>query len=79
MKFISIKWVLNILFLCFTFNTLAQSVSINDNGAVADSMAILDVDISTNNKGILIPRLTSAQLTDMGVVTTGMLVFNESD
>lgn len=60
--------------------TNGQSVSINNTGAAANSNAILDVDISTNNKGILIPRLTKAQIDAMdnsfGATENGMLVFN---
>lgn len=67
-----------IIFVFIAISAQPQSVSINNNGASADANAILDVDITTNNKGILIPRLSTAQLTAMGVVTTGMLAFNET-
>ena len=53
-----------ILYIIIFFNIKygnAQSVSINDNGDLPNSNAMLDVDISTNNKGIIIPRLTTAQ------------------
>lgn len=52
----------------------AQNVGINSNGANPDASAMLDI-VSTN-KGVLIPRLTSAQISSMGSVTNGMLVFN---
>ena len=44
------------IFLMF-INLLAfAQVAINNNGAVPNANAILDVDVSTNDKGILIPR-----------------------
>lgn len=61
-----------------TFQSYSQNIAVNDNGAAAASNAILDVDVSTNNKGVLIPRLTTAEITAMGSVTTGMLVYDET-
>lgn len=40
---------------------MAQSVGINDTGKKPNRKAILDVDISTNNKGVLLPRVTTKQ------------------
>ncbi|NQX99014.1 MAG: hypothetical protein HRT73_14225, partial [Flavobacteriales bacterium] len=39
----------------------AQNVGINGTGATPNSYAMLDIASSTNNKGILIPRLTTGQ------------------
>jgi hypothetical protein len=52
----------------------AQSVAINTDGSVADGTAILDVKSSA--KGLLIPRLTSAQRTGITTPATGLLVFD---
>lgn len=52
-----------IAFLLFaTLSTNAQNVAINATGAPADSSAILDV--TANNKGILLPRLFLSSSTD---------------
>ena len=58
----------------------AQNVAINDNGASPNSNAILDIDISTNDKGILIPRLTSSQRTAMTLAASdeGLTVYDET-
>ncbi len=52
----------------------AQNVGINSTGAVPSADAALDV--SSTDKGILIPRLTTAEITAMGAVSNGLLVFN---
>lgn len=51
----------------------SQSVSINSNGAAADSTAMLDV--SSNTKGLLIPRMTAQQRTAITTPATGLLVY----
>lgn len=54
-------------------------VAVNSTGAAPDVNAMLDV--SSNSKGILIPRLTNIQMMDMAMPTgptTGMMVFNTS-
>jgi hypothetical protein len=56
-------------------NLFAQGVSINDGGAAADANAMLDISNTANDKGILIPRLTTAQIAAMGT-TDGLIVFN---
>ncbi len=59
----------------------AQSVAINDNGAVSNTHAILDVDVTANNKGILIPRLSSAQriaIPGLGMPDEGLQVYDET-
>ncbi len=63
-----------------TQKALSQNVSINDNGVAPNTNAILDIDISTNNKGLLIPRLTSAERTaiSLGVGDEGLTVYDET-
>ncbi len=62
---------------------IAQSVAINDDGSNPNSNAILDIDISSNDKGILIPRLTTAQRTGtfddaFGATEEGLTVYDET-
>ena len=58
---------------------ISQNVAINDNGADPNSNAILDIDISTNNKGVLIPRLTEAQKNAMSLETgdEGLMIYQD--
>lgn len=51
-----------------------QSVAINTDGSVADATAMLDVKSSA--KGMLIPRMTTAQRTGIATPATGLLVFD---
>lgn len=48
---------------------LYSQVGINNNGNQPNTHAILDVDVSTNDKGILIPRLST---TERGSMTLGL-------
>jgi len=68
-------------FLLTTASLYSQNVAINDNGAVANTFSVLDVDITTNNKGVLIPRLTTAQRTGiagLGLTEQGLIVYDET-
>lgn len=56
-----------------TTSCLSQSVSINNSAAAADSSAMLDV--SSTTKGLLIPRMTANQRTDIATPATGLLVY----
>ena len=49
----------------------AQGVAVNTDGSTADPSAMLDV--KSNNKGILIPRVTST--TSITSPVTGLLIF----
>lgn len=70
-KYLKITFVL-IASLC-TATCFSQSVSINNNGAAADSAAMLDV--SSTTKGLLIPRMTAGQRTAIAAPATGLLVY----
>jgi len=59
MKKIIISFI--VFFAIVSVNITAQNVSINNNGAVPNTNAMLDIDVTTNDMGILIPRLSSAQ------------------
>ncbi|MEO6407044.1 MAG: tail fiber domain-containing protein [Ferruginibacter sp.] len=52
----------------------AQSVSINNSGAPAHASAILDV--SANDKGMLIPRMTSAERIAIPSPAQGLMLFD---
>ena len=52
----------------------AQSVAINTDGSTPDASAALDV--TSTSKGMLVPRLTSAQRTGITSPATGLLVFD---
>lgn len=52
----------------------AQSVAINNDGATAHASAALD--IKSNNRGLLIPRLTTAERTAIATPAKGLLVFD---
>ena len=57
----------------------AQNIGINENGATPNSKAILDIDPNVNyNKGLLIPRLTTAQRNAIapGASENSLLIFN---
>lgn len=74
----------------FTFRSLAicilscmsvsgawsQSLGVNNSGAPAHSSSILDV--SSTDKGMLIPRMTKAQKNAIASPATGLLVFQTS-
>jgi hypothetical protein len=53
---------------------LAQSVSINTDGAQPDNTAILD--IKRSSKGLLIPRMTTLQRTSIAGPALGLTVYD---
>ena len=54
--------------------TNAQSVAINTDGSIANSSALLDIKSTT--KGMLVPRMTTAQRTAIASPATGLLVYD---
>ena len=50
-----------------------EGVAINNDGASPDASSILDLKSTT--KGILIPRMTESQRTQISNVATGLLVY----
>lgn len=67
------KLIYILLIFTTTCNVFSQGTAINTTGAFSDTSAILDV--SSINKGILIPRMTEAQKTGIILPATGLLVF----
>lgn len=60
--------------LCVLFNfTLAQNVGLNEDGSSPDPSSLLDM--SSTSKGLLIPRMSSAQRDAIGSPATGLLVY----
>lgn len=62
------------LFFCAFAPIFAQSVAINTDGSVAHASAILDV--KSTSKGILVPRMTTAQRNAIALPATGLLIYN---
>ena len=69
------------LALALAHSAHAQNVSINDTGAPPNPYAILDVDIATNNKGVMVPRLSTLQRTSiagLGLTEEGLMVYDNT-
>lgn len=73
-KRIAIIFLLVMLLPVFTFHLSAQSVSVNNNGSAPHASAMLDV--SSTTKGMLIPRMTTAQRTAITSPAAGLQVFD---
>lgn len=63
----------SIVFLAFVTNA-QQNIAINTDGTAAHASSILDVKSTT--KGMLMPRMTSAQRGDITAPTLGLIVFD---
>lgn len=61
-------------FQLLSVNMVAQNVAINTGGSNADPSAMLDV--KSNNKGMLVPRITTAQRCGIGSPAPGLLVYD---
>ena len=58
---------------CTVIASAQQSVAINTDGTNADNSALLD--IKSNSKGILIPRMAAAQKTAILSPASGLLIY----
>jgi hypothetical protein len=65
--------ILSILFIILSFGLLAQGVAINTDGSNPNSSSILDV--KSNSKGILIPRMTLSERNSISSPASGLLVY----
>ena len=73
MRLIALSVVL--CFVAFCTPMLSQSISINDTGTLPDQSAILD--IQSNDKGLLIPRMNSLQRVGINnPVAAGLVVYD---
>ncbi len=54
-----------------SYTLTAQSVAINTDGSTPDASAMLDV--KSENKGMLIPRLSASQRGQIGSPATGLM------
>lgn len=65
-----------VLFCHIAIQSSAQNIGINDDGSTPNASAILD--IKATNKGLLIPRLSDAQMNAVASPANGLLIFNSS-
>ncbi len=63
-----------LLFLFYSSKSTAQAVSINTDNSAPDGSSILDV--KSSDKGILVPRMISAQRTAIETPANGLLVYD---
>jgi hypothetical protein len=68
------KKVLFVAVLLIPILILSQGVAINTDGSTADNTALLDV--KSNSKGILIPRLTTNERNSIASPAIGLTVFD---
>jgi hypothetical protein len=69
--------ILLILLICklaFTPNLSSQNIGINTTGSLPDTSAMLDIVSST--KGLLIPRVTTAQRNSITLPANGLIIYN---
>ncbi|MEI6765950.1 MAG: PKD domain-containing protein [Bacteroidota bacterium] len=57
-----------------TFKTFSQGTAINTNGTAPDPSAMLD--IKSNDKGLLVPRMTTGARDSIVTPAEGLLIFN---
>jgi len=68
--------LLLILQLAVIPNLFAQNIAINTTGNAPDTSAMLDITSTT--QGLLMPRLTTAQMNAIVLPATGLLIYNTS-
>ena len=74
------RFIIIITFVIVMFEKAVAQVSINDTGNNANTNSILDVDASTNNKGVRLPSLTTTERITFGstiaITEESMLVYD---
>src|SRR5687768_12833646 len=69
------RWIIATVFLiCFSTRTNSQAIAINTDGSHPHPSAILD--IKSNNRGLLVPRLTAVQRLQITAPAKGLLVYD---
>ena len=71
------KTVTFFLVFLLSFSVAGQSVGINNSGAAPDASAMLDVQ--SDSKGMLIPRMTQVQRDAIAMPANGLLVFQTDE
>ena len=72
--------LLNCLFFLFSTTLFSQSVSISDDGSPAAPSAMLDVKVNGPvKKGVLIPRVTTAQRNAIAAPAKGLMVYDSTN
>ena len=72
----SLKLFITLFFINIALITNAQ-IAINSDGSLSDASAMLDVTSTT--KGILIPRMTTAERTTISSPATGLMVYDTDE
>lgn len=67
------KFLLGACLVLFSQYCFSQSLAVNNDGSTASSSAILDV--KSDSKGLLLPRMTKTQKNAIATPATGLLVF----
>ncbi len=68
-----ILFIASLLVFIFATTLFAQGVAINATGAAADTSAMLDV--TSTNKGMLVPRMLVSQQAAIVTPATGLIVY----
>lgn len=63
-------------FVLFTNISYSQGVGINETGSAPDESAILHVESESGTKGVLLPRLTTAERDGIVSPANGLLIYN---
>lgn len=72
-----LKIILTLLIINCSFLIMNAQISINEDGSTPDSSAILDV--SSSNKGLLIPRMTETERDAISNPAVGLMIYNTTD
>lgn len=72
------KFIILLLMVVYHFGF--SQVAINDTGDAPNTHAMLDIDASSNDKGVLIPRLTTSERTNMSLSVSeeDLIVYDET-
>ena len=71
------QFICSIIIMALIQTAFTQSVAINNDASVPDASAMLDV--KSTSKGMLVPRMTTAQRTAIVSPATGLLVFDNTN